>query len=53
MDSVVSVIQSNEVISHLSMAIYCFVQFTITVIAIHLEFVGFHGIQLFGSNTRC
>ena len=43
-DTIVPTTQRHKVIPHVSMAIYRFLQFTIPVIAIYFELVGFHGI---------
>ena len=55
-DGVVTTLKRNAMIPNKSVSIYRFVQLTITVIAIHLELVGFHEGQLSGSHTfstRC
>ena len=41
-DAIVSPLNGNAVIPHMSVSIYRLVQLTITVIGIHLELVGFH-----------
>ena len=46
LDGIVPTLKGNAVIPHRSMTVYCLVQLTITVIAIHLKLVGFHGSGL-------
>ena len=41
-DGIVPTLKGNAVIPHMSMTVYGLVQFTIPVITIQLEFVGFH-----------
>ena len=41
-DSVVPTLKRNAMIPHFGVSVYRLVQLTITVIAIHLELVGFH-----------
>ena len=43
-DGIVPTLKRNAVIPDMSMTVYRLVQFTIPVIAIQFELVGFHGI---------
>ena len=45
-EAIVPTLKGNAVIPHISMTLYRLVQFTIAVIAIHLELVGFHRSRL-------
>ena len=50
---IVPTLNRNAMIPDMSMTVYRLVQFTITVIRIQLELVGFHGMQLSGFHILC